>query len=127
MISFTMLRLTCANTSGSNWHDKNNNDNNTTDRNVITEICKHTTIYFTSSLLVILLPDGRGENITIPFEHIRSVRLSREHHITLRLRILPPTLVSIMSMLSNDTNSSNSTYSSDNIVLHIHVTQSTLA
>ncbi|EPY37845.1 hypothetical protein AGDE_06088 [Angomonas deanei] len=62
------------------------------------EICGHTTMYFSELLLVTLLPGGNGDNFTIPFEHIRSVKLSKDHKLGLRLNSIPAKLSSAMAV-----------------------------
>lgn len=79
------------------------------------EVCSHTTMYFSPLLLVVILPGGTGDNFTIPFEHIRSVKLSKDHKLGLRLNVVPPKLALNMSIEDGrDT-------------LHVFLTQSTLA
>lgn len=79
------------------------------------EVCSHTTMYFSPLLLVVLLPGSMGDNFTIPFEHIRSVKLSKDHKLGLRLNVIPSKLCLLMNLEEGkDT-------------LHVFLTQSTLA
>ncbi|EPY19882.1 hypothetical protein STCU_09251, partial [Strigomonas culicis] len=78
------------------------------------EVCSHTTMHFSRLLVVVLLPGGNGDNFTIPFEHIRSVKLSKDHKLGLRLNQIPPKLSLLMKKEEGkDT-------------LHVFFTQSTL-
>lgn len=62
------------------------------------EVCGHTDMYFSPLILVIMIPGFSGDNITIPYEHIRSVRLSKERKLGLRLHIVPGRLSHIMRL-----------------------------
>lgn len=61
------------------------------------QVCGPTKIYFSLSMLVIMMPGYTGDNITIPYEHIRSMKLTRERKLGLRLHVVPPQLSGIMS------------------------------
>lgn len=78
------------------------------------EVCSHTTLYFSPLLLIVLLPGGTGDSLTIPFEHIRSVKLSKDHRLGLRLNTIPLRLLDTMAVeQGRDT-------------LHVFLTQATL-
>ncbi|KAH9577875.1 hypothetical protein LSM04_009371 [Trypanosoma melophagium] len=62
------------------------------------EVCGHTNMYFSPLILVIMIPGHSGDNITIPYEHIRSVRLSKERKLGLRLHVIPERLSSVLSL-----------------------------
>ncbi|KPI87829.1 hypothetical protein ABL78_3056 [Leptomonas seymouri] len=62
------------------------------------EVSRATTLYFSPRLLVVLLPGGAGGYLTIPYEHVRSVKLSKDHRLELRLYIIPAKLALIMSL-----------------------------
>ncbi|KEG11698.1 hypothetical protein DQ04_02361100 [Trypanosoma grayi] len=62
-----------------------------------TEVCGCTNMYFSPLILVIMLPGRMGDNITIPYEHIRSVKLSKERKLGLRLHVIPGKLSNIMN------------------------------
>lgn len=79
------------------------------------EFCSHTTVYFSPLLLVVILPGGAGENVTIPYEHIRSVKLSKDRKLGLRLSIIPDKLALMMDPEEEGGDT-----------LHIFLTQSTL-
>ncbi|EKF32379.1 hypothetical protein MOQ_003769 [Trypanosoma cruzi marinkellei] len=61
------------------------------------EVCGHTSMYFFPLILVIMIPGCSGDNITIPYEHIRSVKLSKERKLGLRLHVIPVRLSHLMS------------------------------
>nr|CCC92728.1 conserved hypothetical protein [Trypanosoma congolense IL3000] len=61
------------------------------------EVCGHTRIYFSPLILVIMLPQCAGDNITIPYEHVQGIRMSRDCKLVLRLHVIPPKLLNIMS------------------------------
>ncbi|CCW64202.1 unnamed protein product [Phytomonas sp. EM1] len=79
-----------------------------------TEVCRHTTLYFSSLLVVVMLPGGTGASFSIPFEHIRSVKLSKDHKLGLRLNVIPRELSQVMDL------------SSGRDTLHVFLTQATL-
>ncbi|RNF23145.1 uncharacterized protein Tco025E_02893 [Trypanosoma conorhini] len=64
------------------------------------EVCGHTSMYFSPLILVIMIPGCSGDNITIPYEHIRSVKLSKERKLGLRLHVIPARLSHLMSLES---------------------------
>ncbi|CBZ23020.1 conserved hypothetical protein [Leishmania mexicana MHOM/GT/2001/U1103] len=74
-------------------------------------MARATTLYFSPLLLVVLLPDtgssssssgggggGGGGYLTIPYEHVRSVKLTKDHKLELRLYVIPPKLSHVMSL-----------------------------
>ncbi|KAG8344423.1 hypothetical protein TRVL_04750 [Trypanosoma vivax] len=61
------------------------------------EVCGHTKLFFSPLILVIMIPGCNGDNITIPYEHVRSVKLSRERKLGLRLNAIPAKLSNIMA------------------------------
>ncbi|ESL05343.1 hypothetical protein TRSC58_07011 [Trypanosoma rangeli SC58] len=65
------------------------------------EVCGHTSMYFSPLILVIMIPGCSGDNITIPYEHIRSVKLSKERKLGLHLHVIPVRLSHVMSHGSN--------------------------
>lgn len=62
------------------------------------EVCGHTTMFFSQSLVVVCIPGGTGDSFTIPYEHIRSVKLSKDHRLALRLHTIPPKLSLLMEL-----------------------------
>ena len=63
------------------------------------EVSRATTMYFSPLLLVVLLPGGStGSYLTIPYEHVRSVKLSKDHKLELRLYVIPAKLACVMSL-----------------------------
>ncbi|EAN82226.1 hypothetical protein C3747_34g349 [Trypanosoma cruzi] len=79
------------------------------------EVCGHTSMYFFPLILVIMIPGCSGDNITIPYEHIRSVKLSKERKLGLRLHVIPVRLSHLMS------------HDGDKDTLMISLTQSTFS
>lgn len=70
-------------------------------------MARATTLYFSPLLLVVLLPDtsdcsrgggGGGGYLTIPYEHVRSVKLTKDHKLELRLYVIPQKLSHVMSL-----------------------------
>lgn len=63
------------------------------------EVKGHADMYFSRYLLVIMLPgtDG-GNHFCIPYEHIRSVKISRDYHLGIRLNVIPEKLSLLMSV-----------------------------
>ncbi|KAG5512294.1 hypothetical protein JKF63_07816 [Porcisia hertigi] len=67
-------------------------------------VTRATTLYFSPLLLVALLPNtsanigGGGVYLTIPYEHVRSVKLTKDHKLELRLYVIPPKLALVMSL-----------------------------
>lgn len=84
------------------------------------EVCGHTTVYFSPHLLMIMLPGGDGHSVTIPLEHIRSIKLSKDHSLGLRLLAIPTQLSQLMSTSP----AAEAEAGAD--VLHIYLTQTTL-
>jgi hypothetical protein len=60
------------------------------------EVSRATTMYFSPLLLVVLLPGSTGGYLTIPYEHVRSVKLSKDRKLELRLYLIPPKLALVM-------------------------------
>ncbi|KPA73689.1 hypothetical protein ABB37_09618 [Leptomonas pyrrhocoris] len=63
-------------------------------------VSRATTIYFSPLLLVVLLTgsSATGGYLTIPYEHVRSVKLSKDHKLELRLYVVPAKLALVMSV-----------------------------
>ncbi|CAM36468.1 conserved hypothetical protein [Leishmania braziliensis MHOM/BR/75/M2904] len=66
-------------------------------------VARATTLYFSPLLLVARLPDNSssssgGNYLTIPFEHVRSVKLTKDHKLELRLYVIPAKLSHVMSV-----------------------------
>ncbi|KAG5488109.1 hypothetical protein LSCM1_08174 [Leishmania martiniquensis] len=68
-----------------------------------------TTLYFSPLLLLVPLwgtgssssSGGGGGYLTIPYEHVRSVKLTKEHKLELRLSVIPAKLSHVMSLTEN--------------------------
>ncbi|GET85391.1 hypothetical protein, conserved [Leishmania tarentolae] len=65
-------------------------------------VARATTLYFSPLLLVVLLPDtdggGGGGYLTIPYEHVRSAKLTKNYKLELRLYVIPDKLSHTMSL-----------------------------
>lgn len=62
------------------------------------EVNGNVSMQFSRSLLVIILSDAPGNHVTIPYEHIRSVKLSKDNRLGIRLHVIPEKLSLIMSL-----------------------------
>lgn len=69
-----------------------------------------TMVYFSPSLVVIMLPGNGGDNISLPYASIRSVKITKEQRLALRLSDVPVKLEGIMSVAGDDPASRDTLY-----------------
>eukprot|EP00796_Vickermania_ingenoplastis_P010748 gene10748-7476_t len=62
------------------------------------EVGGHVSMYFSRHLLVTVLPGSAGQHFTIPYEHIRSVKLSKDNRLGIRVHVIPEKLALLMSL-----------------------------